>query len=163
MSLTQALKQADLFFDLGTVQLELIANVAYTQTCHTGDVIFEENTAGSELYIIAEGEVLIQLDPRVLDPQHKGDPQTLATLRKGQSFGEISLVDDGGRSARAICARDNTRLVVIPREPLMKQCQTFPQMGYKIMRNLALDLALKLRNTDTQFREFFVYTPQSET
>jgi CRP-like cAMP-binding protein len=84
-------------------------------------------------------------------------PVTIATLRRGQSFGEVALVDQGLRSATARCAQHNTHLLLIPREKLMTLCDTYPQLGYRLMRNLAADLALKIRNTDLRIREELLY------
>jgi CRP/FNR family transcriptional regulator, cyclic AMP receptor protein len=163
VSLVHVLKQADIFYDLNAAQLEIIAAIAREQTYRLGDIIFEENSAGSELYVIADGEVAIQLDPRTVADDYAGTPQTVARLRRGQSFGEIALVDEGLRSARAVCGWDGTRLVLIPSSELLRLCQTFPQMGYRLMRNLAADLAMKIRNADIQIRGYITYQPKSDT
>ena len=82
---------------------------------------------------------------------------TIATLRRGQSFGEVALVDQGLRSASARCAANGTQLLVIPRDKLILLCDTYPQLGYRLMRNLAADLALKIRSTDLRIREELLY------
>jgi CRP/FNR family transcriptional regulator, cyclic AMP receptor protein len=158
LAIIHVLKQADIFYDLTATQLELVAAVCQEQDFSYGQIVFEENTSGSELFIIAVGEFDIQLDPRRIDPEYTGEPRTIARLRRGQSFGEVALVDEGLRSARAICAQKDSELVVIPRADLMRLCTTYPQMGFKIMRNLAADLAMKIRNTDLQMREYLTYT-----
>jgi CRP/FNR family transcriptional regulator, cyclic AMP receptor protein len=78
-------------------------------------------------------------------------------LRRGQSFGEISLVDEGLRSATAEAKHKDTRLLVIPRYKLIMLCETYPQLGYRLMYNLAADLAMKIRNTDLRIREKVMY------
>lgn len=35
----------------------------------------------------------------------------------------------------------------------MLLCDTYPQLGYRLMRNLAIDLAMKIRNADLNIRE----------
>lgn len=154
-SFATILKQADIFFELTPTQLELIASLCQERRCKTGDVIFEENAPSDELYIIAQGEVEIQVDPTLVgdDSARPMGPVTIATLRRGQSFGEVALVDQGLRSASARCAQHHTHLLVIPRDKLMRLCDTYPQLGYRLMRNLAADLALKIRNTDLRIRE----------
>ena len=82
---------------------------------------------------------------------------TIATMRRGQNFGEVTLVDQGLRSASARCAMPNTHLLVIPRDRLMMLCDTYPRLGYKLMGNLAADLALKMRNADLSIREQLLY------
>jgi len=69
----------------------------------------------------------------------------------------VALVDQGLRSATARCAQHNTQLLIIPRQKLMVLCDTYPQLGYRLMRNLAADLALKIRNTDMRIREELLY------
>jgi CRP-like cAMP-binding protein len=103
--------------------------------------------------------VEILVDPSLVGDSTARDvgPVTIATLRRGQSFGEVALVDQGLRSATARCAQHNTQLLILPREKLMVLCDTYPQLGYRLMRNLAADLALKIRNTDMRIREELLY------
>lgn len=157
MSLVTTLRQADIFYELTPTQLELVASICTEVTYNQGDIIFEEQTNGSEMYVIASGEVEIQINPALIDKVGVSEPQTISVLRRGQSFGEIALVDEGLRSARARSATANTHLILIPREQLMYLCSTYPQMGFRLMRNLAADLAMKIRNTDLQVREYLVW------
>jgi len=158
MTLIDTLRQADIFVDLSNTQLELIASISREIVFSEGAVIFEENTPGTELYVIAEGEVWIQVDPALVTAEaSSGGSKTIATLRRRQSFGEVAMVDEGLRSARARSAKENTRLLVIPRERLIFLCDSYPQLGYRLMRNLAADLAMKIRSTDLQVREYLTW------
>ncbi|MCU0511602.1 MAG: cyclic nucleotide-binding domain-containing protein [Anaerolineae bacterium] len=155
MSVVSVLSQADIFDELTNTQLELIGSICAERHYQANDVIFEENTPGDEMYIIATGEVQIQVDPSLIgrEGSTSSGAHTIATLRRGQSFGEVALVDEGLRSASAHCSMQDTHLVVIPRDKLMLLCDTYPQLGYKLMRNLAADLAMKIRHTDLKVRE----------
>jgi CRP/FNR family cyclic AMP-dependent transcriptional regulator len=148
------LRQADIFADISPAQLELVASLCQIRSVPEGEIVFEENTASDELYVIAEGEVEILVDPALVGRpgDRSGGPSAIARLRRGQSFGEIALVDQGLRSASARSASQNTQLVVIPRDRLILLCESDPVLGYRLMRNLAADLAIKLRNTDLQLR-----------
>jgi CRP-like cAMP-binding protein len=157
MSVVTMLRQADIFYELTTTQLELIASICEERHYQTGDLIFAEKTEGNELYVIANGSVNIEVDPSVIGGEKK-DMHVISTMRRGQSFGEIALVDEGLRSAAARCAQHDTHLIVIPRDKLMLLCDTYPQLGYRLMRNLAADLAMKIRNTDLQVRERVYWT-----
>ena len=152
------LKQADIFYEFTNTQLELVSSITEERTFEPNDIIFEENTPGDELSIIADGEVAIQVNPALLGKDSGIGSQTIATLRRGQSFGEVSLVDEGLRSAQAKATDEGARLVVIPRDKLMRLCDSYPQLGYRLMRNLAADLAMKIRNTDLQVREYLTWT-----
>lgn len=153
-SLISILKQSDIFYQFTPTQLELVANLCQEITFSKGEMIFEENSSSKELYVIASGEV------KILINSSSGKKGTVvAILRRGQSFGEIALVDEGIRSASARATEKDTRLVVIPRNRLIMLCETYPQLGYRLMYNLSADLSMKLRNTDLRIREQVLYSP----
>ncbi|MFN8448893.1 MAG: cyclic nucleotide-binding domain-containing protein [Anaerolineae bacterium] len=158
MSIVSTLRQADIFYEFTLTQLELIASICAEYTFAQGEIVFEENSDGSDLYVIADGEIDIQVRPAAVDKRGSTEPQTIARLRRGQSFGEMAMVDEGVRSARALAIQPDTRLIVIPRDKLMLLCDSYPHMGYRFMRNLAADLAMKIRNTDHKVREFLTWT-----
>ena len=152
------LKQTDIFFQFTSTQLELVANICHEATYQENDVIFKENSGSKELYIIIQGEVDIIVNPALVgSTEAGGENKTIATMRRGQSFGEVALVDEGLRSASACAAQKDTRLLIISRDKLIMLCETYPQLGYRLMYNLAADLAMKIRNTDLRIREQLLY------
>ena len=153
------LREVDIFQDLSASQLEGVAQICEERVCQIGAVIFEENTASDELYIIADGKVDIQVDPSILGISTQAGPTTITTLRRGQVFGEVALVDQGLRSATAKCAANNTKLLVINRDDLIALCDQDFQMGYVLMRNIAADLSFKIRSADLMIREQLLWRP----
>ena len=158
------LKQSDIFYQFTPTQLEMVVNLCREVFFQAGEVIFEENSSSQELYIITQGEVEILINPALVGVPDKTKKvgSVIATLRRGQSFGEIALVDEGLRSASARAAQKETRLLVIPRDKLIMLCETYPQLGYRLMYNLAADIAMKIRNTDLRIREQLLYKPQED-
>jgi CRP/FNR family transcriptional regulator, cyclic AMP receptor protein len=157
-SLVNFLKQSDIFYQLTPAQLELVANLCQEVVYQTGDIVFRENSSSKELYIIAQGEIEILINPG--NAGSASVPETdlvLAKLRRGQSFGEVALVDEGLRSASARAAQNDSHLLVLPRDKLIILCETYPQLGFRLMHNLAADLAMKIRNTDLQIRDQLLY------
>ena len=163
-TLINYLKQSDIFYQFTSTQLELVANLCQEIVLQENEVIFRENSDSKELYIIAQGEVDILISPSMIagDPGTNKKETRIATLRRGQSFGEVALVDEGLRSATAIAAQKDTRLLVIPRDKLIMLCDTYPQLGYRLMYNFAADLAMKIRNTDLRIREQLLYKPAAK-
>ena len=158
------LRRTDIFYDLTSAQLEMLASICEERVARLGDIIFEENSQGDEMFIISRGAVEILVDPSLVGgpgAKKRGSmPVTIATLRSGQTFGEIALVDQGLRTASSRCAETETQLLAIPRNKFMKLCDTYPEMGYRVMRNIAADLAFKIRGSDLAIREQLLWRPR---
>lgn len=69
-------------------------------------VIFEEGSVGRELFVVLAGSVSIVKTTG-------GRTNVIATLGKGEFFGEMAVIDASPRSATAIAAADNTRVMRI--------------------------------------------------
>ncbi len=152
------LKQADIFYQFTPTQLELVANLCQERFFASGETVVEEGASTKELYIITQGEVDVLVNPALVGkPDSLQETVTIATLRRGQSFGEVALVDEGLRSATVRAAQKDTRVLVVSRDKLVMLCETYPQLGYRLMYNLAADLAMKIRNTDFRIREQLLY------
>jgi CRP-like cAMP-binding protein len=154
MSYVDILSNLEIFSDLNQKQLAKIVGVCKEKEYSKNEVIFLENSPSKEFYIIVLGKVDIQLDPDLIrggKKEHKS--HTIVTLKKGQSFGEVALVDQGLRSASAVVASDKCKVLVISREDFMNLLQEDIQMGFYVMQNLAADLCFKIRNTNLMVRE----------
>jgi CRP-like cAMP-binding protein len=149
-SVMAILTATEIFDNLTKTQLELVASLCEQAVYEKGHVLLEENESTDELYVIGRGGVEVLMSPGFVDLA----PILLTELRQGQVFGEVALVDQGIRSATVRVSQDNTHLLRIPRERLMLLCDTYPDLGYKLMKNLAADLAFKIRSTDLTVRQY---------
>lgn len=153
MTSVYVLEQVDIFQDLSQEQLALIGDVSREESFAQGQLIFEENSPSREFYVILDGEIEIQVDPDTI--RSSGDeykPSTIAVLRRGQSFGEVAIVDPGVRSASARCGSETCKVLVIGRDEFLALLTADYAMGYVVMRNFAADLALKIRQTNLLVR-----------
>ena len=149
------LQQVDIFEDLTPDQLKRIDEICEEKSYVHGEIIFEENAPSQEFYVIMDGEVEIQVDPDTIGDGRVDvyQPSTIAILRRGQSFGEVAIVDPGIRSASARCGSDNCKLLKIKRNDFVKLLEGDYEIGYLVMRNFAVDLALKIRQTNLLVRQ----------
>ena len=98
------LRQADIFYDLTPQQLGRVARLCSEVTPKQGEIIFEENSPSDELYLVASGEIEILVNPALVQTdatEPSAGPMVITTIRRGQTFGEVALVDEGLRSASA--------------------------------------------------------------
>ena len=96
-----------------------------SRTFKAGDTIFKQGEPATELYVIKNGRVGIQLGNRILD-----------TLDSYDIFGEMALIDQAPRSADAIAVTDVTLIPVSEKQFLFLVGQT-PFFALKVMRVLA--------------------------
>jgi CRP-like cAMP-binding protein len=80
---SSALGSVPLFSAFSKRQLRMIAESGREYRYKSGYRLVEEGTSGDRFYLILEGKVEIRKGGRVL-----------ATLSKGQFFGELSLIDE---------------------------------------------------------------------
>ena len=162
-SISAILSVTDIFDTFTETQLQLVAALCESQTYQTGDILLRENDQTTEMYVIARGGVEVIMNPTfVSNDVTEGEMVVLTELRQGQVFGEVALVDQGMRSATIHVSQANTVLLRIARKRLMQLCDTYPELGYKLMKNLAADLAFKIRNTDLTIRQYQLMLSQSK-
>lgn len=94
-----------------------------------GQLIFLEHEPGAELYIIQEGKVKIT---KLVN----NNEVLLAVLKKGDIFGEMSLLDNKPRSASAI-AFGNTKLMVVTKTNFEPTVKGHPEIATKIIELLS--------------------------
>ena len=86
-----------------------------------GEIIFEAGDRGGEMFLVLEGRVLIALQGAEID-----------RLETGDIFGEMALVEERARSARATADSD-TRLLCIDRDQFAELVKDSPNFGLKVM------------------------------
>ena len=155
-SVRTILATTEIFDNLSDAQLTLVAALCTPVTYGRGHVVLSENEASDEMYVIGRGGVEVLVNPGAVGDlgQQRLEPVVLTELRQGQVVGEVALVDQGVRSATIRVSRDDTLLLRLRRDQLMRLGETYPVLGFKLMRNLAAELATKIRNTDWLVRQY---------
>jgi CRP/FNR family cyclic AMP-dependent transcriptional regulator len=128
-------------------QLGQLAAIGQMRAYDSGDLICDEHERSDELYIIGGGAVEVWLDPASIGDQASA-PRKIASLQAGQTCGELALLDGGVRSARLRAGPHGARLMAFTCAELLSLCEANTGIGYRLMRNLAGALALRLRLQD---------------
>lgn len=123
-----------------------LARMLHKRVYDPGEPIFRQGDIGSGMYFLFKGAVRI-----VSEDDVRGEIQ-LAVLEEGECFGELSLLDHAPRSASAV-ARERTVLYGLFEGDLDQLERTRPRVAIRILRNLGLSAALRLRQTNDRLRE----------
>ena len=120
-----ALRRVPLFAHLSIDQLEAVNRMLTESEFQAGEFIVREGEAGSELFVLIEGEV------QVLKRQAAGSDRLLSTLRPVAWFGEIAILDDSPRSASVVASSD-ARLLALRGERFRELILQSPQIAFEI-------------------------------
>lgn len=101
-----------------------------------GQVLMEEGSEGDAMYVIVQGEVAVTF----------GDQQ-LATLKAGEHFGELGLLEANHRSATVTGASFGSAIVILRKE-LQDFCQREPALGNEMLWRLLATLGGRLREAN---------------
>jgi acyl-CoA reductase-like NAD-dependent aldehyde dehydrogenase len=113
-----------------------------------GERIMAQGTGGTECYLIADGEVRLEVER----PDFDSDG-VIAYLGPGMLCGEFSLLDGRPRSASAYAHTEVTALV-LSEDGLARLCREDPPTGLAVLRALGGDAAAKARETRRHLEEY---------
>jgi CRP-like cAMP-binding protein len=126
------LAKVEMFQHFSRKHLERIASAGDQVTLPAGTKLFQQDQSGSDAYIVLTGDVTISRNGK-----------TVVTLGPGQLLGELSLLDQGPRTASATCATE-CEVLVISRPRFLALVDDLPEL----QRPLFASLANRLRNLD---------------
>lgn len=132
------LKQAELFAGISNDTLEAIIGIARREEFKAGSVLYKPGDPARDLYVLDSGRVefLIGRDERM-------SPAGFM-LRKGEVFGWAALLEQmQNRIATATCMEDS-KLVLLDGQELLKILERAPADGLKVMRRLTALVAKQM-------------------
>jgi CRP/FNR family transcriptional regulator, cyclic AMP receptor protein len=119
------LAQVPLFSTCSRKDLQKLGKASDEIEVKQGKVLVEEGKPGHEFFLIEDGTAEVRRNNR-----------KVATLARGQFFGELSLLDRGPRSATVIANTDMT-LVVLGQREFLGVIDEVPAMAHKLLAALA--------------------------
>ena len=131
--LATTLAAVPLFSGLDEASLDSVGRGMRARRFRRGEVIFHLGDPGDALFVVMSGAVKITL------PSETGDEAILATLRPGDFFGELALLDGAPRSASA-AALEPTETLVLPRDRFRELIATEPAIRDALLHALAKEL-----------------------
>lgn len=131
--MTDALAAVPLFAGLDGDGRADLARGMRIRRFRRGETVFHVGDPGDALFIVMAGSIKITL------PADTGDEAILATLRAGDFFGELALLDGAPRSATAV-AIEPTETYVLSRDGFRDLIATQSQMREALLATLAAEV-----------------------
>ncbi len=138
LAIINLLRPLSIFAGLGDGELRKIARLFVQKLYRPGDRVFAKGDIGDEAYVVLRGKFNIQLEENA---------PAIAQLGDGKIFGELAFLDGAPRAALAVAVQPSI-LLVMKRAAFTDLVRREPGLGMMVMRNLAQDLAVKLRSVN---------------
>jgi CRP/FNR family transcriptional regulator, cyclic AMP receptor protein len=124
------LSRVPLFREFKQRQLERLAKVVITHEYAAGDVIVTQDQGGAGLFVIKSGKA------DVVRESSDGAKTVVNTFGAGDFFGELSLIDEGQRTASVI-ATEPTQCLGLVRWQFLSELKDDADMAILIMQEIA--------------------------
>ena len=146
------LRNIPLFASIGADDLAELSNKLVARRYRKGETVFHKDDHGSTLHIITKGLVKISM------PSASGGEEEviLASLRPGDFFGELALLDENPRSATAT-AVEPLETLALERKDFLEFLKWYPEAAVRILGVLAQ----RLRNLNSQLEALVLSSPLS--
>ncbi len=141
------LRTVPLFVEFDSDELEHLGRGLHRTHFGPGDVILQEGNANRALHIVRSGR--IRVSRQVQDRE-----VSLCDLGTGQTFGELSIIEDGVASA-SLRAVSETEVLSISMNDLAEFLRAKPAAAAKFWREIAIDLRRRLLQTNDVVRSYF--------
>jgi len=128
-------------------EINLLCEIAVPNAFNAEDLIVKEDDNSRDILIMVAGTGSVEMR---LKPESKVTGK-IDKIRQGEVFGEFSFID-GSRRSTNVRAVTNIKMLRLPYDKLNMLCGTNNRLGYKVMRNLAVLMSRRLRNTNFELR-----------
>lgn len=146
--------KVELFLEQGLSgeELTVLAEFSEVKRFASGVHLFHEGEPGSEMYVVLEGQVAIS---KYIPG---GGEEALAVLRRGDFFGEMSLIDGEPRSADAHAVDGPATVISFDQNSLNQVMAMEPTAALSFLRLLCNLICHRLREIDEKVTAWRIMT-----
>ena len=146
------LKKFQIFRNLNENEIILFQKKMKNINVPEGQSFIVEGDIGDSIYVLVEGQV--RINQALTLSMHKGglDNREKAIINLSADvkplFGEMSLFDKEDLRSASVKAITECKLAQLMSDDLLAICDKYPDIGYKVMKNLAKILSKRLVETN---------------
>ncbi len=138
--LCDLIESMPMFSSLSRPEVQTLARYTRAYEARKGVTIFREGDKGHFMCVVLEGRV------NILKETLEREQKKVATVRRGKSMGEMSLLDELPYSATAKATED-TKLLMITKLSFERLSEEQPVLCNMLLRQIARLMSLRLRQT----------------
>jgi len=132
-----------LFSNLNTQERQAICSAMVQRPFNSGEIIVhEEDLENQTFFIIVSGSVHVTVY------SNEGKQSILATLRSGEFFGEMAMLDGEPRSASVVAA-ESCKLLMLYRKSFIQILQQYPKIAIAMLVEMSRRLRRSNRHINT--------------
>ncbi|MEA2081829.1 MAG: cyclic nucleotide-binding domain-containing protein [Elusimicrobiota bacterium] len=145
--LKKKLENIPLFASLADDELAALAEISEIKKYNQGEAVFAEGDKGKDIFFLVSGEVSIR-------KKISSGFKTIAVLREGDLFGEMSFFENAPRSADAL-ASDDCDILGINGAEFESFLSDKPRKSFSILMKMLAISSARLRNMDRYFTTLY--------
>ncbi|MCX6113360.1 MAG: cyclic nucleotide-binding domain-containing protein [Proteobacteria bacterium] len=141
------LKKCFLFDSFNASELSIIRESVHIRKYNVGENVFEQHQAGTGMYIIVNGKILIEAERVFVDPKTGVANKRILKivyLKDGYFFGELALVEDESVRNATAKVMEPTLLIGFFKPDFIQIINTRPSLGLKLSLKIAQALAERI-------------------
>ena len=150
----RALRRIKILAGLTDNQLERFAQFVAVEKVPQWSIIVKQGDPGDTMYFILEGELRVRIN--VL-----GKETILATLGAGDFFGDVSLFDQGPRSADVV-ANSDSLVVKISAAAFEELAKEAPEIATPFLRAVGRTLSARIRTDNKRYGDAVKFARAAE-
>ncbi len=145
--ISEMIAGANMFSSLPTEDVQSLADYLQGYRIASGTIVFRETDPGSFMFLLIRGEM------ELYKANTEGHVQDLVNVVRGNTVGEMSIIDQQARSATCI-AREDSLVLVLSRQNFETILHKHPELAVQLLLRLAKLLSQRLRAQNVQMADF---------
>ncbi|MCL2480115.1 MAG: diguanylate cyclase [Spirochaetaceae bacterium] len=141
-----ALKNTMIFSDLEGAELDILVSCMKRTQFNRGEIVFSEGEEGDTMYVILDGNI------NIFVPLANGTEISLATIEKGNFFGDMAIIENAPRSA-SCKAVESCELIALSRSDFYGIIRHHPETALKILYRMMNIMAERFKTSGAALSE----------
>ncbi len=135
--LKQFLSEIEAFSGVSPETINKLQKAFHERPCQPGEIVISQGARGTELCVVVEGELSVTIDEAAVMDEGGETSRVVATLKKGDLFGEIGVISGMRSSATVFASTEGCRILALGERALHDQVlRNSPALASGLLRSM---------------------------